>query len=137
MFCSCHHDPTLLRRGPRVTFSEVCVDERYSTDIIKPRPLHDRKDCRALWEVFILRAKVEGQESVFPTLFLSCLPSFRPSIHPSILVLPSLFTVLQVLVMVALASSFSFVQHFDGLHQVALEGGQRGTDRGGSEAMCE
>lgn len=39
--------------------------------------------------------------------------------------------------MVALPSTLSFVQHFDRLHQVALEGGERGADCGGSEAVGE
>lgn len=39
--------------------------------------------------------------------------------------------------MVALPSPLSFVQHFDRLHQVALEGGERGADGGGTEAVGE
>lgn len=44
---------------------------------------------------------------------------------------------LHLLVVVALPSPFSFVQHFDRLHQVALEGGQRGADGGSAEAVGE
>lgn len=44
---------------------------------------------------------------------------------------------LHLLVVVALPSPFSFVQHFDRLHQVALEGGERGADGGSTEAVGE
>lgn len=79
-------------------------------------------------------------QSVCPpsSLFLSAShPSVRPS-FPSVRqsALP-LFAVLHLLVVVALPSAFSFVQHFDGLHQVALEGGERGADGGGAEAVGE
>lgn len=44
---------------------------------------------------------------------------------------------LHLLVVVALASTFPLVQHFDGLHQVALEGRERGADGGASETVGE
>lgn len=45
------------------------------------------------------------------------------------------FAVLHFLVMVALPSALTLVQHFNGLHQVALEGGERSADGGGAETM--
>ncbi len=39
--------------------------------------------------------------------------------------------------MVALPSTLSFVQHFDCLHQVALEGGEGGADGRSAEAVGE
>lgn len=50
---------------------------------------------------------------------------------------PLLFAVLHLLVVVALPAPFALVQHFDRLHQVALEGGQRGANGGGAEAVGE
>lgn len=44
---------------------------------------------------------------------------------------------LHLLVVVALPSTLSFVQHFDRLYQVALEGGERGADGGSAEAVGE
>lgn len=43
------------------------------------------------------------------------------------------FAELHLLVVVALA--LALVQHFNGLHQVALEGGERRADRGGAETV--
>lgn len=109
----------------------------------EPRRL-DKRDRRGFWEVkvsvFILRAKVKTQrgtsQSFSPSfLFLS---ASHPSVHPSthLSVLP-LFAVLHLLVVVALPSPLSFVQHFDRLHQVALEGGERGADGGSTKAVGE
>lgn len=39
--------------------------------------------------------------------------------------------------MVALPSPFSFIQHFDRLHQVALESGECSADGGSPEAVSE
>lgn len=44
---------------------------------------------------------------------------------------------LHLLVVVALPAALALVQHFDRLHQVALEGGQRSADGGGPEAVGE
>jgi len=50
---------------------------------------------------------------------------------------PALFAVLHVLVVVALPSTLAFVQHFNRLHQVALEGRERGADGRAAKAVCE
>lgn len=57
--------------------------------------------------------------------------------HSSTCVPLPLFAVLHLLVVVALPSTLSFVQQFDRLHQVALEGGERRADGGCTEAMGE
>lgn len=44
---------------------------------------------------------------------------------------------LHLLLVVALPSTLAFVQHFDRLHQVALEGGEGGADGRGAEAVGE
>ena len=44
---------------------------------------------------------------------------------------------LHVLVVVALPSTLAFVQHFNRLHQVALEGRERGADGRAAKAVCE
>lgn len=48
-----------------------------------------------------------------------------------------LFAVLHLLLVVALATPVVLVQHFDGLHQVALEGGEGSADSRGTEAVGE
>lgn len=107
----------------------------------EPRLL-DERGCRSFWEVrvsvFILKAEVKTQRGTsqsYPTLFSppSCLSSIRQHVCLSSL----LFAVLHLLVVVALPSSLSFVQHFDRLHQIALEGGERGADGGCTEAVGE
>lgn len=80
----------------------------------------------------------EGVSQVFSPSFLFPSAS-HPSIHAFIhtcVPLP-LFAVLHLLVVVALPSTLSFVQQFDRLHQVALEGGERRADGGCTEAMGE
>lgn len=80
----------------------------------------------------------EGHQSVFyPPLFSSSFLPLISSINTSGPSSPLLFAVLHLLVVVALPSALSFVQHFDRLHQVALEGGERGADGGGAEAVGE
>lgn len=77
----------------------------------------------------------EGRGSVFPPLSLPVrLSSSHPSTRLSVLLL---FAVLHLLVVVALPSSLSFVQHFDRLHQVALEGGERGANGRSAKAVGE
>lgn len=44
---------------------------------------------------------------------------------------------LHLLVVVALPAALALVQHFDRLHQVALEGGEGGADGGRPEAVGE
>lgn len=76
----------------------------------------------------------EGHEPVLFPSFSSFLPLIHPSTHPSVL---PLFAVLHLLVVVALPSTFSFVQHFDRLHQVALEGGECSANGWSAKAVGE
>lgn len=112
----------LLRREVQCQ-SEAVEDTHYSTDIVvNPGP-------RGFWEVNVsvlaLRAKVKTPRGLEPVF----LPRHRS-------VLP-LLAVLHLLFMVALPSALALVQHFDGLHQVALEGGERGADGRSAKAVGE
>lgn len=139
------HKPATEKGGPCVVSSEVVVDTqlqyRYHR---KPRLLGGRWDRRAFWEVKSLSFNYpEGKRwrrrgapvHRSPTLFSSFLPLINQS-GPHTL-RPLLFAVLHLLVVVALPATFALVQHFDCLHQVALEGGQRGANGGGAEAVGE
>jgi len=123
--------------------SEVVVDTHYSTDII----MTPASSSGGTAEVFLGGKSLsfypegegkdaEGHQSVF-------LPSFSPSFLPLVSSINTscqsspLFAVLHLLVVVALPSTLSFVQHFDRLHQVALEGGERGADGRSTKAVGE
>lgn len=67
-------------------------------------------------------------------------PLLPPASHRSIRLLPPLLpslAVLHLLVMVALPAALALVQHFDRLHQVALEGGECSADGRGPETVGE
>lgn len=80
---------------------------------------------------------MKTQWGISPSLSCSLLPpaSHRP-IRPLPPRLPSL-AVLHLLVVVALPAPLALVQHFDRLHQVALEGRECSADGGGPEAVGE
>lgn len=124
--------------GPCVISSEVGADTHYSTDIIITPPPQWQEGLQGSLGGESLTfnrggkgEEIEGHKS-FPTLFSSVLPVV---IHLSIIC--PLFAVLHLLVVMALPSPFSFVQQFDSLHQVALEGRQRSTDGRSTKPMGE
>lgn len=82
---------------------------------------------------------MKTQRGISPLLSCSLLSSLPPSHRPirPLPTLPPSLAVLHLLVVVALPAALALVQHFDRLHQVALEGGERSADGGGPEAVGE
>lgn len=87
---------------------------------------------------------MKTQRGISPSLSCSLLSSLALSLSPAshrpirpLPPLPSSLAVLHLLVVVALAAALALVQHFDCLHQVALEGGECSADGGGPEAVGE
>lgn len=84
---------------------------------------------------------MKTQWGISPSLSCSLLPSIPPASHRPIRPLPPFLppslAVLHLLVVVALPAALALVQHFDRLHQVALEGGECSADGGGPEAVGE